>query len=354
MVDGRGRVVVVGSLNLDHTVSVESLPTEGATVAGRGYTTAAGGKGLNQAVAAARQGAEVLMIGAVGDDPAGGLLAGVLVEEGIGTAGLRRVPGPSGMALITVAPGGANTIVVAPGANGTLRPADVEPVLLRGAAVVLCQLEVPRATVTAALEAGRRIGALTVLNPAPADGPLPAELLRLADLVVPNETEAAVLTGASSPAAAAEALREGGAATVVVTLGARGSLLVGAGGTLEVPAKRVRAVDSTAAGDAFLGALVAGLSAGEPVEAAAVRASAAGAIAATRPGAVPSLPSRRQVDELVAEDEAPRQGRGARAFTPGGPRSRPRSGGAPPAGPHRPRRPGGHGRASGGSPPTGG
>jgi hypothetical protein len=167
-----GRVVVVGSLNLDHTVRVARLPEAGATVSGHEYATAAGGKGLNQAVAAARQGAAVVMIGAVGDDAAGGLLAGVLADERIGTGGLRRVPGPSGTALITVSEDGDNTIVVAPGANGALTPGDVTAASMAGAAVVLCQLEVPMEVVLAALHAGRAAGALTVLNPAPATGPL--------------------------------------------------------------------------------------------------------------------------------------------------------------------------------------
>jgi ribokinase len=271
-----GRILVVGSLNLDHTVMVTRLPDAGATVAGHGYSTAAGGKGLNQAVAAARQDAAVLMIGAVGLDPAGGLLAGVLDEERIGTAGLRRVPGPSGTALITVSEDGDNTIVVAPGANGELTPEDLRPELVAGASIVLCQLEVPVPVVRAAFLAGRAAGALTVLNPAPASGALDPDLLALVDLVVANEGEAAVLTGLAldDPAASGRALLAGGARTAIVTLGARGALVLRDGSVAEVSAFPVEVVDPTAAGDAFLGAMVAALAAGETVEWAARRGAA--------------------------------------------------------------------------------
>ncbi len=301
------RVVVVGSLNLDHIVEVDRLPRSGATVSGDNYATAAGGKGLNQAVAAARQGAEVRMIGAIGEDAAGGLLADVLAREGIDTAGIVRRQGPSGTALITVAGDGSNTIVVAAGANGRLGVADIDPGLLEGAAVVLCQLEVPIETVGAALAAGRAAGALTVLNPAPVSAPLPAELMGLVDLIVPNETEADMLVpaaggrrgSAARARAAGAALIAAGAGTAVITLGRRGAVVVAAGGTGRVEPFAVRAVDSTAAGDAFIGALVAARAGGEPMDGAARRAAAAGALATTRRGAVPSLPSRPEVDRLL-------------------------------------------------------
>lgn len=308
---GRGRVVVVGSLNLDHTVTVERLPGPGETVAGSAYTTAAGGKGLNQAVAAARQGAPVAMVGAVGDDPAGSLLTGVLADERIDLRHLRRVGGPSGTAMVTVARRGDNTIVVAAGANAELSVEDLVPEVFSGAAVVLCQLEVPPAVVGAALAGARRVGALGILNPAPASAPLPAELLSLADLVVPNESEVAVLapgatgTGPLDRAASAgRRLLESGAGAVIVTLGARGALIVGEDRVTPVAPFRVGAVDPTAAGDAFIGALGAALAAGEPMIAAAQRAAAAGALAASRPGAVPSLPERAAVDRLVSEATA--------------------------------------------------
>jgi ribokinase len=351
-----GRVVVVGSLNLDHTVRVARLPRAGATVAGYGYTTAAGGKGLNQAVAAARQGADVVMIGAIGDDPAGGLLAGVLDDEMIGTGGLRRITGPSGTALVTVSEDGGNTIVVAPGANAALTPEDLRPELMVGASIVLCQLEIPLSVVRAALTAGRAAGALTVLNPAPSTGPLDPDLLSLVDLIVPNEGEAAAMVGPAGrdPLLAARALLDGGAGTAVVTLGAAGALLVREGSSVKVPAFPVEVVDPTAAGDAFLGALVAAVAAGETVEWAARRGAAAGALAATRLGAVPSLPRRAEVDHLVA-GAAPTGGDTTEAlFSPAGSRPRSRSAGEPPAGPRRQRRRGGPGGGRGGPPRPGG
>jgi ribokinase len=342
-----GRVVVVGSLNLDHTVRVARLPEAGATVSGHEYATAAGGKGLNQAVAAARQGAAVVMIGAVGDDAAGGLLAGVLADERIGTGGLRRVPGPSGTALITVSEDGDNTIVVAPGANGALTPGDVTAASMAGAAVVLCQLEVPMEVVLAALHAGRAAGALTVLNPAPATGPLDPALLALVDLIVPNETEAAMLSGGRGDAlSAARALTSGGAGTAVVTLGADGALLLRDGMPMHVPALPVDTVDPTAAGDAFLGAMVAALAEGETVHWAARRGAVAGALAATRAGAVPSLPHRVDVDRIVARADPEAAG----PVSPAGSRPRSRSVGGQPGGPRRPQRRGGPGSGRGGPP----
>jgi ribokinase len=339
---------VVGSLNLDHTVRVSDLPAAGETVLGDGYATAAGGKGLNQAVAAARQGAHVVMVGAVGDDAAGGLLAGVLADEHIGTGGVRRAEGPSGTALITVSATGENTIVVAPGANGSLTPADIPVGLIEGAAIVLCQLEVPIPVVRAALEAGRAAGAMTVLNPAPAPGPLDEGLLSLVDLIVANESEAAALLGHArrDTLAAARALTRDGAGTVVVTLGARGALILRDGTPLHVPPFVVEAVDATAAGDAFLGAMVAALAEGETVEGAARRGSAAGALAATRPGAVPSLPGRADVERLLGGPGPD----GATRASPAGGRPRSRSAGGPPGGPRRPPRRAGPGSGRGGPP----
>ncbi len=329
--------MVVGSLNLDHTVMVDQLPLEvGATVLGSEYSTAAGGKGLNQAVAAARQGAIVEMVGAVGDDPAGSLLVGVLADERIGVDHLRRVPGPSGTALVSIDRRGGNTIVVAPGANGTLGPDDLGEEVFAGAAVVVCQLEVPLATVGAALAGGRRAGALTILNPSPAGGPLPDGLLPLVDLVVANEQEAAVVAPGSAgtgpldrAAAAGRSVVARGAGEAIVTLGPRGALIVGRELVTPVAPFRVTSVDPTAAGDAFVGALAAALAAGEPTLVAARRGAAAGALAVTRRGAVPSLPGRASVDRLVSEagPGAPpgRAGRpaGSGSHSPGAPQQLP-------------------------------
>ncbi len=342
-----GRVVVVGSLNLDHTVMVERLPGRGETVSGSAYSTAAGGKGLNQAVAAARQGASVAMVGAVGDDPAGSLLAGVLADEAVDVRPLRRVAGPSGTAMVTVDRQGDNTIVVAAGANAALRVADLVPEVFAGAAVVVCQLEVPTDVVGAALEAARRVGALGILNPAPASSPLPVELLSLADLVVPNEGEAAALAPGSTgtgpldrAGAAGRRLLEGGAGAVIVTLGSRGALIIGGDRVTPVAPFRVGALDPTAAGDAFVGTLAAALAAGEPMLAAARRAAAAGALATTRVGAVPSLPDRTAVDRLVADERAgagpaERPTDGVEGPGAAGGRSRPAPAAAPSSGPRR-------------------
>ncbi len=352
-------MTVIGGLNLDHTVRVCRLPRAGETVLGTAYSTAAGGKGLNQAVAAARQGAAVSLVGAVGDDPAGSLLAGVAEEEGILTGGIRHVPGPSGTALVTVAEGGASTVVVAPGANAALCPADLREDLLAGAAVVLCQMEVPVAVVRAALGGARRVGAYTILNPSPAEERLQPALLALVDLVVANESEALSLQPAASSApggvfgraaAAAAGLVAGGATAALVTLGASGAVLVGRGGLSRIGTFEVPVVDPTAAGDAFAGALAAAVAAGLPLPAAARRGAAAGALAVTAAGAVPSLPDRETVDRLLSVQPAPS---GAR-ITAAGSRPRSPSAAAPPRGPRRPPPPAAPGGAPGGRPPPGG
>lgn len=293
-------VVVVGSVNLDTTLDVERLPRQGETVMARVARTGVGGKGANQAVAAARQGADTAFVGLVGPDAAGRVLLDALIDEGVDVGACRVVDAaPSGQALITVDAGGANTIVVAAGANGLLSEDDVS--LAGRARVVLAQLEVPVPAVWAALASGRAAGATTVLNPAPAVGALDRGLLRLCDVIVPNEHEAVALTGAASPAAAASelgALSDG--ATVVVTCGERGAIVWREGRETSVPAFRVDAIDTVAAGDAFCGSLAAALAGGAAFDDALRRASAAGALAATVRGALRSLPTRAEVDELLA------------------------------------------------------
>jgi ribokinase len=294
-------VVVIGSLNTDHIVRVDRLPLEGETVTGDSYLVAAGGKGLNQAVAAARQGASVAFVGCVGGDPAGRYLLDLLREEGVGVDSVRVAEGAaSGVALVTVAASGANTVVVAPLANRMLATADIEAAghLIDGARVVLAQLEVPHAAVLAGLSRARAAGGVAILNPAPAAGPLPAALLEVVDVLVPNETEAAALTGLAVEDAAL-ALRRAGPATVIVTLGSAGALAVTGEGVSTVHPFDVRVVDPTGAGDAFSGTLAAALAAGQPLEAALRRSSAAGALAATAAGAVPSLPAAPAVDALL-------------------------------------------------------
>jgi ribokinase len=304
----RGHVVVVGSLNIDHVISVVQLPRPGETVSGHGYMAVPGGKGLNQAVTAARQRANVVMIGCVGDDTSGERLLQVLNDEGIEADSARRVAGaPSGTALITVATGGANTIVVAPGANHELGPADVEQAggYFRPGVVVLAQLEVPLAAVTAAFSLAQAQGATTILNPAPAPAPapgqLPRELLRLVDVITPNETEALAITGATSPEEAAAWFLDRGCGSVALTLGERGALLARIGRPpVLVPTHRVEAVDTTAAGDAFCGSLASALAAGAALDDAVRYGCAAGALATTVMGALPSLPTAAEVERLMS------------------------------------------------------
>jgi ribokinase len=296
------RVVVVGSANTDHIIRVEHLPYVGETVVGDPYVVAAGGKGLNQAVAAARQRARVGFVGCVGADPAGQALARLLDDEGIDLRGLRTVPDThTGVALITVDHSGSNTIVSSPLANRRIEVDDVTAAagLIAEAAVVLTQLEIPLRVVEEALAQARAAGAITVLNPAPAPpGGVPHAILQLVDVLVPNETEVTALTGLPVEAGA-QSLLGAGCGTVVVTLGEAGALVVTRSGSFQVSPFPVKAVDSTAAGDAFCGALGAGLAFGLPLEDALRRAAAAGALATTSPGAVPSLPLAAAVDALL-------------------------------------------------------
>ena len=300
---GHGPVVVVGSLNFDHVITVERLPQPGETIGGEGYIAVPGGKGLNQAVTAARQGAEVVMVGCIGDDMTGGRLLQVLSDEGINAKTTRTAGGvPSGTALITVAAGGVNTIVVAAGANHDLAQADVDRAdeYFRPGAVALAQLEIPMAAVQAAFSSARSNGATTLLNPAPAPAHLPSELLSMVDVVLPNETEAMTLSGRSSPEEAAGWFLDQGCGSVVLTLGERGALLARRG---ETPAffraHPVDAVDTTAAGDAFCGALAAALASGQTIYDGVRYGCAAGALATTVMGALPSLPRAAQVRRLL-------------------------------------------------------
>jgi ribokinase len=300
-------VVVVGSLSMDFTAQAERLPRLGETVMGTGFLMVPGGKGNNQAITCARLGAAVTMIGCVGADAFGEAVLKRCTEEGVDVSGILALPDSgTGIAHITVDAAGQNAITIVPAANSRLTP---EMVLaaqgkFAGAKVVLVQLEIPLAAVRAALHMGRRAGALTILNPAPA-AQLPAETLDLVDLCVPNETEAASLVGREvdsldSVREAARVLLEGGPRQVVITLGERGSFYTDGGSEMLVPAFGVEAVDTVAAGDAFCGGLATALARGSPFPAALEYASAAGAVAVTRPGATPSLPYARDVAELLA------------------------------------------------------
>lgn len=292
------RVVVVGSANLDHILSVETLPERGATIISRDYVTGPGGKGLNQAVACSRLGGPTSISAAVGTDAAGDEVIAVLDKECIDRRMLTRaVDAPTGAALVTVADDGSNTVVVAPGANAMLAPLAAEDIT--GCAVLLCQLEVPVATVESALLAGREAKATTVLNAAPIAPGISAKLLGLVDVLVVNETEAQSLSG-RRPAEALPVLLELGCPTVIITLGERGALLGRVGASpVEVAPFAVKAVDTTAAGDAFCGGVASGLAAGRSLDEAVLRGCAAGALAATKLGAVASLPDLAAVEALL-------------------------------------------------------
>jgi ribokinase len=299
-------VLVVGSLNTDFTVALPRLPAAGETVLGGTLATDAGGKGANQAAAARRLGADVRMIGCVGDDDAGRRLCDGLAALGVGVEGIAAVAGvATGTALIMVDTEGRNQIGVAPGANASLTPEMLasREEDVRWAQVVLCQLETPLPAVRWALSTARRHGVVTMLNPAPAV-PLPDDLLRLVDYLTPNEGEAAALAGmaATGPDAAAEAARRlcaRGVKQVIVTIGSQGALACDGKQALHFPAFPVTVVDTTGAGDAFNGGLATGLAAGGSLEQAIPLAGAAAALACTRPGAQSSLPARKDVERFL-------------------------------------------------------
>ncbi|MFB7057069.1 ribokinase [Streptomyces vinaceus] len=298
-------IAVLGSTNMDLVAYVPKAPRLGETVTGTAFRTVPGGKGANQAVAAARSGGEVVMIGAVGADEFGVRLRSALTAAGVETAALRTVEGASGTAHITVDDEGGNSIIVIPGANGGVTGLEAGDAARIGAAdLLLLQLELPMEAVLAGASAARAQGVRTVLTPAPARM-LPHELLGLVDLLVPNEHEAAALTGFTDPLGAAEALlRE--VPEVVVTLGAAGALYAARGQEpLTVPAPRVRAVDTTAAGDTFVGALAVALGEGRPMPQALRWASAAAALSVQRPGAQDSMPTRAETDAFAAAGPLP-------------------------------------------------
>ena len=298
------RVLVIGSSNTDMIVRANRLPLPGETVLGGDLTTAAGGKGANQAVAAARLGAPVTFVARVGGDMFGQQALAAFRREGLDLNFLQQDAGtPSGVALIVVGPGGQNIIAVAPGANRNLTAADVaaaQPAIAQ-ARVMLLQLEIPQSTVLAAALAGRAAGLIVVLNPAPADV-LPAALYESVDILTPNEHEAAQLSGLApdQPEAAAAALLTRGVGVVIVTLGEAGVLVAQRGQPAwRAPAFWAPPLDSTAAGDAFNGGLAAALARGDNLAAAVRYAQAAAAISVTRAGAQPSLATAREVDDFL-------------------------------------------------------
>lgn len=300
------RVCVVGSANLDFTVALPRLPRVGETVSAGTLLVNRGGKGANQAVAARRLGAEVRMIGCLGDDDSGALMRRELAAEGIGVDGLVTAPGvATGTALIFVDREGRNQIGVAPGANHslTVEMTRASEEAIGWAQVVICQLEVPVPVVRWALEAARRRGVPTVLNPAPVQE-LSDELLGLVTYLTPNEGEAEALTGIEvddldSGRQAAARLCARGAGTVIITLGEQGALVFDGSSAVHFEAFPVEVVDTTGAGDAFNGALAVGLAAGGSLEQVIPLASAAAALQCTRRGAQDGLPHRADVERFL-------------------------------------------------------
>jgi ribokinase len=304
-------IIVTGSLNMDFVVQVERLPAPGETARGWNFQTIPGGKGANQACAAARlaRANPVSMIGRVGFDAFADHLRASLAAAG---AGISRIHGcrraPTGVALIWVDRAGQNSIVIAPGANNELLPADIETErdAFVSAACALFQLETPLETVAAGLRLARAGGALSILDPAPAQ-PLEPDLLAMVDLLTPNETEACLLAGlaprrialSDAPALAAQ-LRQRGPRAVILKLGDQGCFYSGPEGAWHAPAFPVEAIDATAAGDTFNGALAVALAEGQPVPAALRFANAAAALSVTRLGAQASIPSRGEVEQFLA------------------------------------------------------
>jgi ribokinase len=305
------QVIVLGSINTDLVTRLPRLPEPGVTMIGREFFQAHGGKGANQAVAAARAGlAPVVLIAAVGDDEYGRAALANLVHERLLLDYVQRIEDcQSGVAFILVEDSGENCIAVTPGANERLLPEHLDSVpeeVFPAGGVFLASLEVPLATVRHGLERARALALTTILNPAPVGfrGPV-LELLPLVDVLTPNEHEAAQLLdrpfrGLQQSLAAAEELRGLGCENVVITLGSEGAVVATAASTAKAPAFFVTPVDTTAAGDAFSGALAVALAEGQRLADAVRFASAAGALAVTVRGAQPSLPTRRAIEELVA------------------------------------------------------
>ena len=303
------RIVVLGSLNIDLVVPVDRMPREGETLAGGDLSLFAGGKGANQAAAAAKLGGVVTMIGQVGADPFGARLSGDLDDAGVDTSGIGASARPTGSACIYVLPTGENAIVISPGANATLSP---EIALERLAAAapyrfLLAQLEIPVDTVVQSFTQARRAGAKAILDPAPFR-PLPAELIGMADLITPNQNEAVALLGCPDGSTirnfdeardAAARLRDSGYRGVILKLGEMGCYVDTPEGRGAVPAFPVVASDTTAAGDTFNAALAVSLAKGVPLMDAALFANAAAAISVTRAGAQSSIPGGDEVETFL-------------------------------------------------------
>ncbi|TZE80286.1 ribokinase [Calorimonas adulescens] len=298
------KAIAIGSINMDFTMSVDHLPVKGETIAAKSFKESAGGKGANQAVALSRLGADVMMIGAVGRDGMGSILMNSLKRDGIETKGIKEVDAPTGNAFITVDVDGNNTIVVYPGANYELDIGWVEAFKedIRASDFVILQMEIPIDTVVGSIELANRLGTNVILNPAPAKA-LPDHIYRMIDMIIPNETEIALLTGIEDVKQGARRLLEKGVKRVVVTLGEKGCLYVDAERELMMEGNKVRAVDSTAAGDAFTAGLAISFGRGDDLKSALKFANAVGALTVTRVGAQDSLPTYKEVEMFLRRQE---------------------------------------------------
>ncbi|MCG7586459.1 ribokinase [Photobacterium sp. OFAV2-7] len=302
------KLVVLGSVNADHVLQVASFPRPGETLHGHSYCVIPGGKGANQAVAAARLGADIAFIASVGDDSFGHEMRESFAKEGMNTEAVMIEEGvPTGIAMIQVAATGENSICISAEANGCLSPARIQPHhhLIENADTLLMQLETPIETIEAAAKVAKQSGTRVVLNPAPAQ-PLSDDLLQLVDMITPNETEAELLTGVkvedmASAQKAADVLHTKGIKQVMITLGSQGVWLSQNGEGQQVLGFRVDAKDTTAAGDTFNGALLTALQEGRALEPAIRFAHAAAAISVTRMGAQTSIPHRREVERFLIE-----------------------------------------------------
>jgi ribokinase len=330
----KAKIVVVGSSNTDMILKLDRIPKPGETILGGEFVTAAGGKGANQAVAAASAGAAVTFVARVGADMFGEQAIAGFIRRGINVDHVRSDKLPSGVALIFVANDGENSIGVGSGANARLSPADVRKAksAIASANAVVMQLETPLDTIQAAAELAHAKKALVILNPAPAQA-LPDSLLKKISILTPNETEAELLTGIKvtnddSCSRAAAALLRKGVTTVIITLGSRGAYVATNDSKQFVAGFKVTPVDTTAAGDTFNGALAVALAEGMAMIDAVRFANAAGAISVTRMGAQPSAPSRKEIEKLLNAGKTPATRktpsvRGGRVHLNGRPKKRP-------------------------------
>lgn len=303
-------ITVVGSLNMDLVTYTGRMPVTGETIIGKSFKQIPGGKGANQADAIAKLGAQVRMIGCVGFDDMGNTLLESLKNDGVDTALVKKIEGVStGIASIMVDSAGNNCIIVVSGANNMLSPYDLKKSydIIKDSDVIVAQLEVPIDTVSYAMKAAKQMGKLTILNPAPAVE-LKDELLADVDILVPNDTELEILSGIkvkneADILRAADVLLDKGVSELIITLGSKGCMHVNKSGFKNYPAYQVTAVDTTAAGDSFIGAIAVAIYEGKSLEEAICFATAVGALTVTREGAQSSLPLREEVEAFIKNDK---------------------------------------------------